>query len=175
MPESTELAITLSAPVPEPAPEPTEPEEINVTPAPPPPVFAQPMAEPVGIPEEVLPPMDPRHEIDITHFDPPDVAPTSGVFQGNEANEEIVRGWLQRHKRYPRVAVMRRTEGSVLLYLVLDPAGRVVTSEIRESSGSSLLDDAVLDMVKRADPFPLVPGEMDGKTEYIVPIDFELE
>lgn len=174
-PGGSEIQVTLLAPVPEPPVERTAPEEINVAPAPALPDFIAPFEESFAIPEEALPPMDPRHEIEPTRFDPSFFLKTPVAVRGNVATEEIVRGWLQRHKRYPRVAVLRRIEGEVMLYLRLDPAGKVLLCEIHESSGEAMLDDAVLDMVKRADPFPLMGNETSSETEYIVPIDFRLE
>lgn len=175
VPEKSEIEITLLAPVAEPPVEKSEPEEVTVTPAPVLPMFAEPMEEFLPIPEEALPPIDPHHEIAQTAFEPSPVTTTPPVVRGNVSNEEIVRGWLQRHKRYPRVAIIRRIEGSVMLYLRLDSAGHILASEIRESSGEKLLDDAVLEMAKSANPFPLVSGNSYVETEYIVPIDFQLE
>ena len=55
-------------------------------------------------------------------------------------NRHEVERLLQRH--YPRSLEEAGVEGTVLLWVYVDERGRVVKSEVRESSGSALLDEA---------------------------------
>jgi len=51
----------------------------------------------------------------------------------------------------------------------------LVTSHIFQSSGSSLLDQATLDMLARAQPMPKPPGNApDSALSFIVPVRFAI-
>ena len=80
---------------------------------------------------------------------------------------------LERNKRYPAAAERRREVGIAQVAFSLDRQGRVVTSRIIKSSGSSALDNETLELVKRAQPFPPPPGEMTGnQVDLIVPVRY---
>lgn len=88
----------------------------------------------------------------------------------------ILLDWLGRHRNYPRAARLRRQEGIPRIALTLDRSGRLLHLELREASGHDLLDQAALDMARRAAPFPppqLPPGS--EKATFIVPVQFHLE
>ena len=86
-----------------------------------------------------------------------------------------LRAWLERHKDYPRRARAMRMEGVAKLYFVIDRKGRVLEWEIRNSSGERMLDEAVEDMIRRADPMPAMPDEMTvERMELLVAIGFTL-
>jgi len=86
-----------------------------------------------------------------------------------------LRAWLERHKTYPRRAQRRRMEGTVLLYFMMDRTGRVLSYRLERSSGHAMLDEAVLDLIARAQPLPAMPASIpDRRLELVVPIRFEL-
>lgn len=184
LPPSEQVLVLLS-PAPQPEPEPTPEPVPEVPPSPAMPVTPTPMpVEDAAIPDESIPPMDPDHEIAPTTYAPPPpdaqespvtlpVAP-SQTLPGDPTNETIVRAWLERHKRYPRISVLRREEGEALLYLRLAPDGTVLRAVIRTSSMRETLDREVLRMVERSAPFPLTPATQTN-TEYLIPIEFRLE
>lgn len=83
--------------------------------------------------------------------------------------------WLEKHREYPRRARMRRQEGTVLLYFVIDREGRVLDQRIETSSGFSILDQEVLRMLERAQPLPRMPEKLHRETlELMVPVQFYL-
>lgn len=61
---------------------------------------------------------------------------------------------IARHQAYPRGA---RDEGRVRVAMVILADGRLSKVSVSRSSGASLLDQAALDAVKRAAPFPPAP------------------
>jgi protein TonB len=63
---------------------------------------------------------------------------------------------ISRHTSYPRAAKMRREEGRVAYKLTLNPQGELLKYEI-QASGSEALDDAAVDAIKGAAPFPKLP------------------
>lgn len=86
-----------------------------------------------------------------------------------------LQAWLERHKEYPRRAKLRRQEGTVLLYFVMNREGRVLEYKLRRSSGHASLDHAVEEMIERAQPLPKMPQEMrQARLELVVPVQFYL-
>lgn len=86
-----------------------------------------------------------------------------------------VLSWLNRHKRYPSSAKSRRQEGLVQVAFTVDQGGRVTSSRVSRSSGIPALDQAALDMVRRASPVPAPPPEIASSAlRLAVPVDFSL-
>lgn len=84
-------------------------------------------------------------------------------------------GQLMRARRYPEGSRARREEGVTLLTFALDRAGRVVAASVARSSGHPALDAEALALVRRAEPLPPPPPEMEGPTVALtVPISFNL-
>jgi periplasmic protein TonB len=101
---------------------------------------------------------------------PPKVAP------------EVVRKWqvtvntrLNQFKRYPRQARAHGHQGTVKVAFVLDSGGHVVSSRVVKSSGSPILDQETLDLLQRAQPFPVPPNGTGEKDLFLeVPISYAL-
>ena len=101
---------------------------------------------------------------------PPKVAP------------EVVRKWqvtvntrLNQFKRYPHQARARAEQGTVKIAFMLDADGHVVSSRIVKSSGSAILDQETLDLLERAQPFPVPPNGASEKDLFLeVPITYAL-
>lgn len=86
-----------------------------------------------------------------------------------------LRARLEKHKRYPRRARLRRQEGTAMLSVVIDREGRVVEYSIRQSSGHRILDEEVAAMIKRAQPLPAFPEDLPrARLELVVPVQFSL-
>jgi len=81
--------------------------------------------------------------------------------------------WLERHKEYPRRARLRRQEGTVMLYFLVDREGRVLEHRIEQGAGYRALDAEVLAMIERAQPLPAMPASMEKeRLELVVPVQF---
>jgi periplasmic protein TonB len=95
---------------------------------------------------------------------------------------EVVRKWqmtvnirLNQFKRYPAQARVRRHEGKVTVAFLLDSDGRVVSSKIVKSSGSDILDRETLDLILRAQPYPVPPSGAGGRDLFLeVPISYAI-
>jgi protein TonB len=70
-----------------------------------------------------------------------------------------VSAWLAAHRTYPAQARERDEEGNVSVRFTVDRSGRVVQAVILKPSGSSLLDDAALGLLRQA-AFPPFPANM---------------
>jgi protein TonB len=80
---------------------------------------------------------------------------------------------LNRHKRYPEDAHVRRIQGAVSVAFSIDRTGNVLDARIVTSSGSSLLDEEALAVLRRASPLPAPPAAMPGTAlDLTVPIHF---
>ncbi|MBI5504711.1 MAG: energy transducer TonB [Deltaproteobacteria bacterium] len=83
--------------------------------------------------------------------------------------------WLARFKQYPMMARRRGIEGRGSVRVRLDRRGRVLERSVERSTGERMLDDAAVEMTRRADPFPPVPGDYSGESfEFVAPIEFRL-
>jgi protein TonB len=82
---------------------------------------------------------------------------------------------LQRAKRYPGGAESRREQGVATLTFTLGRNGAVLSRNIARSSGHPELDQEVLAMVMRAQPFPAFPASMtQPRVSLSVPVRFSL-
>jgi len=82
---------------------------------------------------------------------------------------------LQRFKRYPAAAQVRKEQGVVLLSFSLDRNGHVLAHSIARSSGYGDLDNEVMAMIMRAEPLPPFPASMtQPRIDLTVPIRFSL-
>lgn len=89
--------------------------------------------------------------------------------------EQLLFAWMDRHKQYPLLAQRRGLQGGGSLRVRIDRSGRVLERTLDQSTGVALLDQAALDMVRRASPFPKVPGEYVGSSfEFVAPIEYRL-
>ena len=101
---------------------------------------------------------------------------SGGGVKGASSNYiAILQSWLEKHKKYPRRAQRKGQEGIVMLYFKMDKQGNVLNYRIKESSGYTQLDKEVEAMIKRAQPLPRIPDDMNKDTlELIVPVQFQI-
>jgi len=102
---------------------------------------------------------------------------TGGVSAGStkaiDLWDALVRAKLGRLLRYPIASMRLHEEDTVMVRLVIDRNGRLLSSELVQSRGYTRLDGEAMDLVRRASPLPKPPPEVQGETiDFIVPIDF---
>ncbi len=104
-------------------------------------------------------------------------ASTSGGNPGIEADYyATLLAWLERHKKYPRRAQMRRQEGVTHLRFTIDGQGHVLAFRVERSSGYRSLDDAVERMIREAEPLPPIPAALGKeRLDLVVPVQFFLK
>ncbi len=82
---------------------------------------------------------------------------------------------LNRHKRYPQSSQRMRQQGTALLRFTMDADGTVLSYRLEKSSGHDALDEEVLEMIRRAQPLPKIPADLDRSSlELVVPVQFAL-
>lgn len=80
--------------------------------------------------------------------------------------------WKQKVERvgnlnYPQQAMQNKIYGSLRLLVAIKPDGVIKSIEILQSSGHDLLDNAAINIVKLAAPFPPFPVEMKKNTDIL--------
>jgi periplasmic protein TonB len=73
--------------------------------------------------------------------------------------------------KYPKLAEDARQQGRVVIFFTVDEAGRIVSAEVKESSGFPILDHSALESIKRHWVFP--PGAPNRLFE--APINYVLQ
>ncbi len=71
-----------------------------------------------------------------------------------------IRARIEQQKTYPSSARREGIEGTTTLAFRIREGGAVEEARVLKSSGSSLLDEASLEAVRRAAPLPPVEGEI---------------
>jgi len=156
-------------------------------PAPQPPK-PKPKAKPIEHPPTARPEAEPAPAPALREPAPPAMAPQAAVTQPSAAQStassaasaraswqaQLV-AWLEKYKRYPRIAQEQRQQGVVYLRFAIDRQGKVLLSQINKCSGFGLLDDEVLALLQRAQPLPSTPPAIGGeRIELLVPVAFFL-
>lgn len=187
---SPELRVAAPAPQPEaavsePQPVPAEPEVVKAP------------AEPVPVAKPKSAPKKPERPRAVASVAPPVIqsAPVTapgGTGEGGHGDaarasapawaptarvryEELLFAWMNRHKEYPMLAQRRGLEGRGSLRVRIGRDGRVLERALVTSTGQPVLDQAALDMVRRASPFPAVPEGYAGPSfEFVAPIEYRL-
>jgi len=160
--------IPLPKVEPSPAPRPAV-----VIPKPPPPVKQNPVERPPQVKtEQPPPPAAPA----VTAPPAPAAAPPAGNPGAPRASWQAqLVAWLERYKRYPRLAQEQRQEGTVYLRFTMDRAGHVLSAQIEKGSGFSLLDEEVTALIQRAQPLPAPPPEVPGAQLVLtLPVQFSV-
>jgi protein TonB len=145
-------------------------EKLDVPPPPP-----QPQAE-VTLPREEPKPVEtPKPEVQppAPETRAPPKTERVGVFSEASANayNALVFGHMQRFKRYPPSA--HGASGTTVVRFELTRAGEVINSTVTKSSGNATLDEAALDLLRRASPFPAFPAAKPGSRDsFLAPVNF---
>jgi protein TonB len=79
-------------------------------------------------------------------------------------------------KYYPRIARRRGMEGQPVVAFTLSKGGGLMRADLARTSGYQLLDQAALEAVHRAAPYPEIPAELKTDTfQFKLPISFVLK
>ncbi|TQF00573.1 MAG: energy transducer TonB [Spiribacter salinus] len=124
---------------------------------------------------------EPEPELELTEQPAPTpLEPSAGEGVSGKAEEADWKAELQAHlaqyRRYPRRALLRALEGDVRLALDIDAAGRILDHRLASPSRHDLLNEAVHEMVSRANPVPAPPASAlaGGRLRITVPVRFTI-
>lgn len=83
---------------------------------------------------------------------------------------------INRYKHYPVAARAHGMEGVVNVEFTLDRSGQIVSSHITRSSGSPVLDEEAMAMLRRAAPLPAPPAQTPAEGfRLALPIQFRMK
>ena len=106
---------------------------------------------------------------------PPSAAATpapSAAASGQTTFQGLVLAKIERARRYPPAARARREEGVATVAFTMTRGGKVTSTSIVSGTGSSLLDREALETVRRAQPLPAVPDEIEAPLRLVVRLEF---
>jgi len=88
------------------------------------------------------------------------------------APAQYMRQWIDRVERvgnlnYPDQARRKKLSGTLILDVVINANGELVKTDLRQSSGHQILDDAAKRIVKLAAPFSSFPKKLRKETDVI--------
>jgi protein TonB len=174
--------------VPEPVTEPVHPDQVTAMPPPPKPEQA-PQSKPVTVPERSAhkPAVDEKAEREKHKTAPPKpgaapgskpaqlaMAPNSGTdSEGASAGRASWESELAAHiRRYATYAANgSRESGTVRVGVTIDRNGRLLSRRLAGSSGSSMLDNAAMAVIERAQPYPrFTPGMTQAQIALTIPL-----
>lgn len=92
--------------------------------------------------------------------------------------DQMVRGVIEREKRYPREALMSGDQGTAVVTFVINRYGTVLSFTLDKRTGSSSLDAEVKRLIRRIQRFPALQDfEYPGKERitFVIPVDFRLQ
>ena len=126
--------------------------------------------------EAALPTAPPRVEGNNAVVSPaPAIVLSAAALQAQASWRRTLVSHINRYKHYPTAAHTHRIEGQVTVQFTVDRAGSVVATQILHSSGSLLLDDEAMAMLRRAAPLPAPPAQAQGETfAFVLPIRFKV-
>jgi TonB family protein len=107
-------------------------------------------------------------------LNPPEVKSSEPIetdaspYGSQEAYLNMVRAAIEKSKRYPAIAITRQIEGRVRVRFVLDTDGRVHDVTVVEKCRYDMLDQAAIEAVRSAAPFPKPPASLFKKA---IPLD----
>jgi protein TonB len=82
---------------------------------------------------------------------------------------------VDRYKSYPRIALSRQWQGTVVLQLNIGTDGRIQDYRLARSSGHEALDQQALEMLRAAMPLPSAPARLAGMDLSIdIPVTFRI-
>jgi protein TonB len=122
--------------------------------------------KPVETPKPDAPPPAPE-----TRAPPKDAHVGQFTAAGSNAYNALILGHFVRFKRYPAAA--HGAKGKVIVRFMLDRNGKLVSSEVVQSSGNDLFDREAIETLRRASPFPAFPSAKPGEQDsWTVPVTF---
>jgi protein TonB len=88
----------------------------------------------------------------------------------------IIRNRIEENRNYPFLARRQGLEGMVIVIFSLNYNGSLEDIKVKKSSGYKLLDQAALEAIEKATPFPPFPKALKEKTlSLVLPLCFKLK
>lgn len=98
------------------------------------------------------------------------------IFVGSRSSEPLLNAYLDDWYKYletfgkahyPEQAKRQKLHGTVQATIEIDTKGNLGSVEVNRSSGHAILDEALINIVKRAAPFKPLPPEISQKVDIV--------
>ena len=185
--QARSIHITLANQAPEPAPKPEpkqQPDPAPKKPAPTPETKPDPKPEPEpeSVPisvEKISKPAEKavarQSEKKATPAQPTKKQLRAGASPQTDSYLARLVRHLSAYRDYPRRARRLGLQGTPVVVFEFDREGRLLNYRLLDGSSHRILDDAALNMLKQASPFPPVPDDMTSETfRFQLPVAFQL-
>ena len=93
----------------------------------------------------------------------------------HQALVQAVKMQVLRNREYPAEAIPSKLEGNTVLGATVGPDGSVQQMDVRQSSGSDILDQAAKDLLARSAPFPMQQWQFDSPVYLLIPFAYRYE
>lgn len=84
-------------------------------------------------------------------------------------------GMMNGRKRYPLQARRMGLEGKVIIEAEIDEHGQIIRADIKQSAGSSILDQEALALLKSVTPLKVDRYRLAARTKVLIPVSYVLE
>lgn len=99
------------------------------------------------------------------------------AYGSKHAQEQYLWAVMRRVAQFPYVPKNTNTireEGTVLTRVTIARDGRLLDVAMVRSSGLPSLDTGVMDTIRRASPYPPLPGDISGNSHtFLLPVSFK--
>jgi len=143
------------------------PTEIKNDPVPPPPTEVIAVAPKPDAPPSPVPP------VAIVKPEPTPAQPSCNEECKTQYGEKITE-LVRKNAKMPRIARERGYQGIVKIKFIVDAEGKILSSEVEESSGHQILDTKALEQVRALGRLPHFPDGL-GTTDFRVEISYVLK
>jgi periplasmic protein TonB len=112
----------------------------------------------------------------MTNSTPPVAREASGqAARPSPAWLASVNDWLMAHRFYPEIARRRGRQGTVVVRFEVNRLGQVLNVNMLQGSGSDVLDQAAITLVRTASLPPFPPGMPAAQETVTVPVHYRLD
>ncbi|WP_169764277.1 TonB family protein [Campylobacter mucosalis] len=90
----------------------------------------------------------------------------------------LVMSHLNKHKRYPKQALLNNEEETIKVRIVMDKNGKIISANLKDKAKYELLAREATELFYRASPLPKPPADFIGENETIsinIPIEFNIK
>jgi protein TonB len=98
-------------------------------------------------------------------------APVPASFDTVESLAAAITDRLIAHKQYPAAALKRKSEGTVRIALQVAPDGTLASLAIQSRSGSAILDEAALQLVRSIFPLHI---RLEAAVSLLIPVEYRI-
>ncbi|WP_286804844.1 MULTISPECIES: energy transducer TonB [unclassified Marinimicrobium] len=177
-PEPLESPVKTPEPEeePEPQPEPEPEPEPEPKPEPEPEPEVQPEPEQIVETDESTESADEHSDQEAKRTaDRQQAGATGGIQDAPPDYRTQVSAWLERHKEYPMRARRKAEQGMAMVSFTFDRDGNILDYELMRPTGHNSLDEAVEEMLEKANPLPKMPDDIaQSRMTWTLPVYFRL-